>query len=148
MIVRAANDPRNMNSPRVSLQRRIQLVAVETTRVLEDGCNLSHAANLIVPRDRSVMRRRAAAKVQTNFIDIAPSPPFRRIVAFDDGTVGLAKMLGGVTVWRAVAAADMAARPADSQMHPRRTKFQTFLASERARRYVTDGSDVRTSIGH
>src|SRR3977135_1305348 len=54
------------------------------------------------------MRRRAAAKVQTNFIDIAPSPPFRRIVAFDDRMAGLAKMLGGVTVWRAVAAADMA----------------------------------------
>ena len=86
------------------------------------------------------MRRRAAAKVQTNFIDIAPSPPFRRIVAFDDGMAGLAKMLGGVTVWRAVAAADMAARPAEAQMHPRRTKFQTFLASERARRYVTDAS--------
>jgi hypothetical protein len=29
---------------------------------------------------------------------------------------GLAKMLGGVTVWRAVAAADMAARPAEAQM--------------------------------
>ena len=92
-----------------------------------------------LPRDWSVMRRRAAAKVQTNFIDIAPSPPFRRIVTFDDGMPGLAKMLGGVTVWRAVAAADMAARPAEAQMHPRRTKFQTFLASERARRYITDG---------
>src|ERR1700730_11468896 len=107
-----------------------------------------HAANLIVPRDWSVMRRRAAAKVQTNFTDIAPSPPFRRIVAFDDGMAGLAKMLGGVTVWRAVAAADMAARQAEAQMHPRRTKFQTFLASERARRYVTDGSGVRTFVGH
>src|SRR6202022_2199744 len=48
-----------------------------------------HAANLIVLRDWSVMRRRVAAKVQTNFIDIAPSPPFRRIVAFDDGMAGL-----------------------------------------------------------
>src|SRR3981081_2936557 len=70
------------------------------------------------------MRRRATAKVQTNFIDIAPPPPFRRIVAFDDGMAGLAKMLGGVTVWRAVAAADMAARPAEAQMHPRRAKFR------------------------
>jgi hypothetical protein len=42
----------------------------------------------------------------------------------------------------------MAARPAEAQMHPRRTKFQTFLASERARRYVTDGSGVRTFVGH
>jgi hypothetical protein len=67
------------------------------------------------------MLRRAAAKVQANFIDIAPSPPFRRIVA---------------------------ARPAEAQMHPRRTKFQTFFASERARRYVTDGSGVRTFVGH
>jgi hypothetical protein len=109
-----------------------------------------HAANLIVPRDWPVMRRRAAAKVQTNFIDIAPPPPppFRRIVALDDRMAGLVKVLGGMTVWRAVAAADMAAGPAEAQMHPRRTKFQTFLASERARRYVTDASGVRTFVGH
>jgi hypothetical protein len=107
-----------------------------------------HAANLMLPRNWSVMRRRAAVKVQTNFIDIAPSPPFRRIVAFDDGMAGLAKMLGGVTVWRAVAAADMAARPAEAQMYLCRATFQTFLATERARRNVTDGSDVRTFIGH
>jgi hypothetical protein len=36
----------NMNSPRVSLQLRIQLVAVETTRVLEDRCNLSRRSEL------------------------------------------------------------------------------------------------------
>jgi hypothetical protein len=46
MIVRAANEPRSMDSPRVSLQRRIQLVAVETTRVLEDRCNLSRRSEL------------------------------------------------------------------------------------------------------
>ena len=46
MIVRAANEPRSMDSPRVSLQRRIQLVAVETTRVLEDRCNLSPRSEL------------------------------------------------------------------------------------------------------
>src|SRR4029077_1757520 len=100
------------------------------------------------PRDRSVMRRGAAAKVQTNLVDIAPSLPFRRIVAFDDRMAGFAKMLVGVTVCRAVAAADVAARPAEAQMHPRRTKFQTFLASERARRHFTDGSGVRTFVGH
>jgi hypothetical protein len=113
-----------------------------------DTINADLLAFLIVPRDWSVMRRRAAAKVQTNFIDIAPSPPFRRIVAFDDGMAGLAKMLGGVTVWRAVAAADMAARPAEAQMHPGRTDLQTLLATERARCYVTDGSGVRTFAGH
>src|ERR1700730_10210554 len=90
-----------------------------------------HAANLIVPRDWSVMRRRAAAKVQTNFIDIAPSASFRRIVPFDDVMAGLAKMLGSMTVSRAVAAADMAARPAEAQMHPCRTDLQTLLATER-----------------
>src|ERR1700730_9189183 len=107
-----------------------------------------HAANLIVPRDWSVMRRRAAAKVQANFIHIAPSPPSPRTIAFDDRMAGLAEMLGSVTVWRVVAAADMAARPAEAQMHPRRTKFQTVLVSERDRRYVTDGSGVRTFVGH
>src|SRR5438128_2055626 len=45
-LVSAANEPRSMDSPRVSLQRRIQLVAVETTRVLEDRCNLSPRSKL------------------------------------------------------------------------------------------------------
>jgi hypothetical protein len=94
------------------------------------------------------MRRRAAVKVQTNFIEIAPSPPFWRIVAFDDGIAGLAKMLGGVTVWRAVAAADMAARPAEAKMRPGRTDLQTLLATERAWRDVTDADSVYAFVCH
>src|ERR1700730_4204594 len=78
-------------------------------------------ANSNVARDRPILRRGTSAKIHCNLVDIAPSPAFRRIVALDDRVAGLVKMLGGVTVRRAVAAADMAAGPAEAQMHPRRT---------------------------
>src|SRR3981081_4654537 len=46
MIVRAANEPRSMDSPRGSLQRRSQLVAVETPWELAYRCNLSPRSEL------------------------------------------------------------------------------------------------------
>ena len=76
-------------------------------------------ANSIVARDWPIMWRDALAEVQKNLVDIAPSPAFRRIVALDDRMAGLVKVLGGMTIGRAVAAADMAASPAQAQMHPR-----------------------------
>jgi hypothetical protein len=41
---------------------------------------------------------------------------------------GLVIVLRGVAVWRVVAAADVAAGPAQAQMQPGRTDLQTFLA--------------------
>lgn len=40
MVVRAANDSRNVNPAVITLQRRIQLMAVEAARILENGTDL------------------------------------------------------------------------------------------------------------
>src|SRR5215471_3316978 len=101
-----------------------------------------------VARDRPVVRRGTPAKVHDNLVDIAPSPAFGRVVALDDRMAGLVKVLGCVSVRRAVAAADMATCPAEAQMHPGGTAFQTLLAAERARRDVADASRVCAFIRH
>src|SRR4051812_19438968 len=72
----------------------------------------------IVARDRTVMRGLPVRQIEQNFIDIAPAPSLRRIVALDDGMTGGVEMLGGVLVGRIIATADMAAGPADPQMQP------------------------------
>ena len=58
------------------------------------------------------------------------------------------KVLGCMTVGRAVAAADMAAGPAEAQMHPRRTDLQTLLTAEGAWGDVTDACSMYAFVGH
>lgn len=81
---------------------------------------------------------RLSIQFHKDLIDIAPPPPFRRIIAFDDGVPRRVKMLGRVPVGRVVAAADVTTRPAQTQMHPGRPKLQTFLATERAGDDIAD----------
>lgn len=70
------------------------------------------------------MRRRPVRKIEIHFIDVAPAPPFRRIIAFDDRVLGHVKMLGRVPIWRLVAAANMPTAAADTQRQPRGAQFQ------------------------
>src|ERR1700744_3460608 len=73
---------------------------------------------LDVTRDGPVVWRHAVGQIEHHFIDIAPSPTLRRIVAFDDRMMRGVEMLGRMPVRRAVAATDMAAGAAEPQMHP------------------------------
>src|SRR5581483_9883490 len=82
------------------------------------------------------------AEVEERLVDIAPAPALRRVVALDDRVLRRVEMLGGVAVRRIVAAADMAAGPAQSEMHPARAGLQAFLAAARARRDTADGRDM------
>lgn len=59
------------------------------------------------------MGRLAIGEIERDLIDIAPAPPFRRIVAFDDRMLGRMIMLGGVATYRLIAAADVPAGAAD-----------------------------------
>src|SRR3954454_17923575 len=70
----------------------------------------------VIARDRAVVRRLAVRQVEHHLVDVAPAPAFRRIIALDDGMSGRVKMFRRVPVWRIVAAADMAATPANPQM--------------------------------
>src|SRR5204862_192919 len=60
-------------------------------------------------------------------VDIAPAPAFRRVVTLDDRMFGAAVVLRRVLVGRGVAAADMTAGAAESQMHPSRATLETLL---------------------
>jgi hypothetical protein len=57
------------------------------------------------------------------------------------------KMLGGMLVLGGIAASDMAADQAHSQMDPRVSRFQTFLAAICAWLHFLDFLDVRTCFG-
>ena len=83
--------------------------------------------------------RRLARKIDFDVIDITPAPALRRVVAFDDGMTAGFKVSTGVTMGRLIAATDMAALAAKSQMHPSRSDPQAFLATQCAR---GDGLDV------
>ncbi len=94
------------------------------------------------------MGRHAVRQVEHHFIDITPAPAFRRVVAFDDGVLGFVEMFGRMLVRRVVATADMAAGPAQPQMHPFGPDLQTFLAAQRAGRHGANSIEMRATISH
>ena len=68
-------------------------------------------------RDWTVVRR-LAWQIDFDVIDIAPAPSLRRVVAFNNRMTGRFKVPPGMTIGRVVAATDMPATAAKSQMHP------------------------------
>ena len=68
-------------------------------------------------RDRTVVRR-LARKVDFNIIDIAPTPPLRRVVALDDGVTRRFEVFSGMTMGGLIAAADVPTIATEPQMHP------------------------------
>src|SRR5229473_594570 len=94
------------------------------------------------------MRRLSVRKIEQDFIDIAPAPAFRRIVALDDRMLGGVEVLGRVLVGGIVAAADMTAAAADPQMQPLAAALEAFLATKRARRDIADAGDVGAAFYH
>ena len=77
--------------------------------------------------------RRLAWKIDFDVVDVAPAPAFRRVVALDDGMTARFKVPTGVSMRRLIAATDMPALAAESQVYPNRPDPQAFLATERAR---------------
>src|SRR5260370_19133219 len=88
----------------------------------------------VIARDFPVMRRLAVRQVEQHFIDIAPAPAFRRIVAFDDWMAGGVEMRRRVLVRGIVAAPDMTAAAADPQMQPSAAALEAFLPTDPPRR--------------
>src|SRR5712672_4709697 len=94
------------------------------------------------------MRRDPVRQIEQDFIDVAPAPSLRRIVALDDRMLRGVKMPGRVLVRRVVTAADVTAGAADPQMQPLAADLQAFLAAERARRDAADAGDVGAAFCH
>lgn len=91
------------------------------------------------------MLRHIIPKVDDHLVDIAPAPGIRRIIAFHHRMAGGVEMLGRMAVRGIVAAADMAADPADAQMHPAAARREAFLAAIGARADVGELVEMAAS---
>src|SRR5665213_2393259 len=93
--------------------------------------------------------RRPRRGLDEQVIDVAPGPIFAALEAADDRVMRRMIVLGGVGIGRAVAAADVAARHAQSEMHPLSADLQAlFTALGRARRDVMDLIEVFALLRH
>src|SRR3982750_896769 len=90
------------------------------------------------------MRRLMSPKIERLFVDEAPTPRVRRIIRLHDWMAGLMEVSCCMLILRAVTAADVAASPADPQMHPLFAHLQALFTSVRRRRYNADFTDVCT----
>jgi hypothetical protein len=57
-------------------------------------------------------------------------------------------MAGCMATWRLIATTNMSASPADSEMNPFATGFQTFLAPAHTRSNLPDGAQMRAAFTH
>ena len=70
-----------------------------------------------------------SGKVQFEFVDVAPTPGLAGLERLHDRVFGAVEVLGGMFVFRGVAATDMAALQAQPQVHPGVTHLQALLAA-------------------
>jgi len=75
-------------------------------------------------------------RIEHQFIYITPAPLFARLKRLDDWMGSLTKMLRSMTVRRGIAAPNMTACHAESQVDPLTTDAQTVLTAARARYHV------------
>ena len=68
-------------------------------------------------------------QVDHDLIDVAPTPVFARLCRRNDGVPGRPKMLRSMAIPGIVAAADVTAVAAQSQVHPRVPGPHAFLAT-------------------
>jgi hypothetical protein len=81
-------------------------------------------------------------------VDKTPSPTFRRIVTLYDRMLRGMEMCGCVTPRGLVAAPDMAALAAESQVKPSLPGLKAFLAAERFGPNRADRRCVRAGVRH
>jgi hypothetical protein len=75
---------------------------------------MSKTASSIIARDRTIVWCFSVRQIERYLVDIAPAPPFWRIIALDDRVTGGVEMFSRVLVGGIVATADVAAAAADS----------------------------------
>ncbi len=98
---------------------------------------MESGAGSIIPRYRTALRR-LVRQLDEDFIDETPSPPFRRIVTFDDGMFRCLEMRCSMLADRLIAATDMAAFTAHAKMKPLLADLQTLLAAQGSGGYGSD----------
>jgi hypothetical protein len=91
---------------------------------------------------------RESRRFEEDLIDIAPDPVLARFEGLDDGVVGGMKVLGGVLVFRRVAAADVAADKAEAEVDPAVARLEAILATVRARGDIVDLVEMGAGLVH
>jgi hypothetical protein len=74
-----------------------------------DCCRKEGGLASVILGNGTHMQRRAVRKIEHDFIDETPAPPFRRIIGFDDRVLRRMEMFWSfcsVSIWRLIAAAD------------------------------------------
>jgi hypothetical protein len=104
--------------------------------------------NLIITWDWSILRCRVFSQVEEHFIHVAPAPAFGRVITLDNQVMRAVIMTGCMATWRLIATTNVSASPADSEMNPFATGFQTFLAAARTWSYLPDGAQMRAAFTH
>src|SRR5579864_7020893 len=92
--------------------------------------------------------RIALRRLQKHLVDVAPAPVLARLEGLDQGMVAVHKVLGGVSVLRVVAAADVAAREAEAEMDPGVAHLQALLAAIAAGGNILNLIEMRARCGH
>src|SRR4029077_5045568 len=79
----------------------------------------------VAPTDRVESRR----ELHHQLIDVAPAPMFAGRARRHDGVLRRMEVLGRVPILRVIAATDMPAGPAKSQVHPSIAELEALLAT-------------------
>lgn len=86
-----------------------------------------------------------AADLNIFLIDETPRPIIEHLDRLHHGVLGVAEMCGGMLVIGSVAASDMTARQAQTQVYPFRTDPQALLAAGRTGENRPDPIEMRTN---
>src|SRR6201993_588633 len=88
------------------------------------------------------VRWSVAATSDIVLMDVAPAPVLAALKGLHDRVPDRVSMRPGMPHGRRIAAADVPARQAQPQVHPRCAEPQTFLTAVRARAHLADRRDV------
>jgi hypothetical protein len=87
---------------------------------------------------------RLTGRFHRHFVNVTPNPVFAGFKRLDQWMLRTMEMFGGVLVFGRVAAADMAARQTQAQMHPFIAALQTFLTPCAGWRNILNLIEMRT----
>jgi len=86
--------------------------------------------------------------LEHDLVDIAPAPVFTGLEGLNNRMATRVEMFGSVLIFRRIAAANMPADKALTQVYPCVANFQAILAAIGTRRNFSNLVEVRTNLCH
>jgi hypothetical protein len=94
------------------------------------------------------MRRDVLAEIHHHFIHEAPAPAICRIESLHHWMARCMEVLGRMSVRGGIAAANVPAHAAQSEVNPAAARLQTFFATVRGRRHFAELIQMSALAGH